>query len=62
VDFELTARELSHVDEEGRRVVEPGAYKVWVGGGQPETQHDVPGLQEQFEIRASETPSPASGI
>ncbi len=52
VDFELTPQELSYVDEEGRRVIEPGTYGVWVGGGQPETGHDVPGLQTHFAIRA----------
>jgi beta-glucosidase len=33
--FPLTPRALSIVDEEGRRIVEPGRFTIAVGGGQP---------------------------
>jgi beta-glucosidase len=35
VSFALTARQLSVIDERGRRVVEPGRFDVSVGGKQP---------------------------
>ncbi|HET6149350.1 MAG TPA: fibronectin type III-like domain-contianing protein, partial [Polyangia bacterium] len=35
VEFALDARALSFVDAAGRRRVEPGAFTVAVGGGQP---------------------------
>jgi beta-glucosidase len=37
VHFDLNARDLSEVKENGDRVVAPGAYSVAVGGGQPDT-------------------------
>jgi beta-glucosidase len=36
VDFTLTSRELSEVDEKGNRAVAPGEYRIYVSGGQPE--------------------------
>jgi beta-glucosidase len=36
VRFEVSARDLSSVDAAGGRAVEPGVYKFWVGGGQPD--------------------------
>jgi beta-glucosidase len=35
IDFELSPRQLSLVDAAGRRAVEAGHYRVFVGGGQP---------------------------
>jgi beta-glucosidase len=35
VEFVLDARDLSAVDEAGARAVRPGAYTLFVGGGQP---------------------------
>ena len=35
VTFTLTPRQLSLIDEEGRRVIEPGEFQVAVGGRQP---------------------------
>ncbi|MEH3158690.1 MAG: fibronectin type III-like domain-contianing protein [Sphingomonas taxi] len=35
VAFTLTPRDLSIVDRNGRRHVVPGAYRLYVGGGQP---------------------------
>jgi beta-glucosidase len=37
VEFTLTPRQLSTVDAEGKRLVEPGSYSVWVGGQQPDS-------------------------
>jgi beta-glucosidase len=38
VEFTLTARQMSFADESGNWVLEPGKFKVWVGGRQPELQ------------------------
>ena len=35
VSFSLTPRELSSVDQQGRRSVQPGEYSVMIGGAQP---------------------------
>ena len=35
VSFTLTPRDLSLVDERGRRLLEPGEFRVSVGGKQP---------------------------
>jgi beta-glucosidase len=37
VTFEITARQMSLIDDAGRRVVEPGEFVVSVGGRQPRT-------------------------
>jgi beta-glucosidase len=37
VHFELSARDLSEVNENGDRLIAPGAYRIIVGGGQPGT-------------------------
>ena len=36
VQFQLTPDQLSFVDEEGKWILEPGEFKVWVGGQQPD--------------------------
>ncbi|MBI5668560.1 MAG: glycoside hydrolase family 3 C-terminal domain-containing protein [Chloroflexi bacterium] len=35
VSFTLTPEALSFVDERGQRVIEPGAFQITIGGGQP---------------------------
>ena len=35
VSFTVTSAQLSVIDEQGRRKVEPGAFEISVGGGQP---------------------------
>jgi beta-glucosidase len=37
VQFTLSPRQLSEVDEKGNRAVTPGDYEIYVSGGQPET-------------------------
>jgi beta-glucosidase len=39
VVFKLTPRELSEVDDKGIRVVQPGSYKLSIGGSQPDDPH-----------------------
>ncbi len=36
VEFELTSRQLALVDNDGRSVLEPGSFRVYVGGSQPD--------------------------
>jgi len=43
----LDARTMSSVDRAGIRRVLPGAYRLWVGGGQP---GDAPGQWAQFSV------------
>ncbi len=38
VVFELDARALSAIDDDGQRVLAPGAYRVFVGGSQPDAR------------------------
>jgi beta-glucosidase len=53
VSFSLEARELSHVNTAGDRIVAAGAYQVSVGGGQPGTS--APGAQAAFSVRGERT-------
>jgi beta-glucosidase len=41
VQFTLTAEQMSWADENGRWVLEPGDFAVWVGGQQPALQSTV---------------------
>ncbi len=38
VEFQLTPRDLSLIDDAGRRVLEPGRFRVTVGGSQPDAR------------------------
>jgi beta-glucosidase len=38
VRFTMTPRDLSLIDETGRRVLEPGAFRISVGGSQPDAR------------------------
>jgi len=38
VSFSIQARQMSLIDEEGRRVLEPGRFRVCVGGCQPDAR------------------------
>lgn len=38
VTFPLTPRDLSLIDERGRRVLEPGRFRATIGGGQPDAR------------------------
>jgi beta-glucosidase len=54
VSITLRDRELSVVDEEGKRRVNPGRVKIWIGGGQPvagRAQKAPPGARTEVQIR-----------
>jgi beta-glucosidase len=38
VEFRLSPRDLTRIDERGRRVLEPGRFRVFVGGSQPDAR------------------------
>ena len=48
VSFTITPRQLSVIDDSGRRVVEPGTFSVSVGGRQPRTGEKTSGLDILF--------------
>ncbi len=53
VRFRLTPTQMSLIDDEGRRVVEPGEFEVAVGGGQPGARGMVDGessVSGRFEV------------
>ncbi|MEJ5309569.1 MAG: glycoside hydrolase family 3 C-terminal domain-containing protein [Anaerolineae bacterium] len=41
VQFTITAAQMSFADEDGKWVLEPGEFQVWVGGQQPNPAVDV---------------------
>ena len=36
IEFELAREHLSLIDNDGRRLLEPGAFRIYVGGQQPD--------------------------
>jgi beta-glucosidase len=40
VQFTLTPEQLSFIDDNGRWTLEPGAYRIWIGGQQPKLKAD----------------------
>lgn len=58
VTFTLRDRELSIVDEAGKRRIVPGAVDVWIGGGQPVSRAGLAqpsGVAAQFNITSGAT-------
>ncbi|HEV2486475.1 MAG TPA: glycoside hydrolase family 3 C-terminal domain-containing protein [Terracidiphilus sp.] len=53
VHFELSARDLSGVDDTGHRAVRAGAYQIYVGGAQP-VGSAANGVTQGFTITGSE--------
>jgi beta-glucosidase len=47
VEFKLAPRDLSLVSLDGERAIEPGAYQIFIGGGQP---GDAPGVSAPLNI------------
>ena len=48
VTFTLRPEQLSVITDDGRRMVVPGEFGVWVGGGQP--GYDLPGVAARFML------------
>ncbi|MGB0034002.1 MAG: fibronectin type III-like domain-contianing protein, partial [Candidatus Acidiferrales bacterium] len=58
VKFVLRGRDLSVVDESGKRQIVPGTVNVWIGGGQPVNVPGLPapnGLKTEFRITSAAT-------
>lgn len=53
--FTLDPRAMSVVDRDGRRHVVPGDYRLWIGGGQPDT---APGQWVSFSVTGADTELP----
>lgn len=51
VSFSVRVADLAVVDDAGARVVEPGRFSAWVGGGQPGT--GAPGGWARFAVAAA---------
>jgi beta-glucosidase len=51
LSFTLTPRDVSTVDQQGRRAVQPGQYSVMIGGAQPSAAEHVSG---SFAVSGSE--------
>jgi beta-glucosidase len=43
VSFDLTPRDLSTVDQQGKRSIQPGGYSMMIGGAQPSDAEHVTG-------------------
>jgi beta-glucosidase len=55
VEFTLTERQMSYADDNGEWVLEPGDFKVWVGGQQPNLQtasQPANVIEGQFTVQA----------
>jgi beta-glucosidase len=56
VRFNLSPRDLALAGDDGRLKVAPAQYRLWIGGGQPDT--GAPGLRGQFEVTGSQVLEP----
>jgi beta-glucosidase len=56
VSFTLQPRQMALVDDAGRWAIEPGAFGVYVGGGQPVERTGGAGVACQFHIVGETTP------
>jgi beta-glucosidase len=59
VDFKITPAQMSLIDNEGRRILEPGFFNVYVSGSQPdERSQKLTGCniqKETFEVEGCTT-------
>ncbi len=62
VAFAVTARQMALIDEDGRRVVEPGRFRLHAGGRQPDGRSaELAGtrvLAAEFEVTGGPLPLP----
>ncbi len=55
LQFTITPEQMSLVDDDGEWILEPGVYRVWVGGQQPNLKADTQAvniLEGQFAVSA----------
>ena len=53
--FTIDPRMMSIVDRDGRRHIAPGAYRLWIGGGQPDA---APGAWTTFTVTGADKELP----
>ena len=62
VTFTLTPRQMSLIDERGSRLLEPGRFRVYVGGSQPDSRSaaltGVSPLSAEFSVTGDEVRLP----
>ena len=56
VHFNLSPRDMALAGEDGRMRIAPADYRLWIGGGQPDT--GAPGLGGQFQMTGSQVLEP----
>ena len=56
VSFEIQPRQMALVNAEGRWAVEPGAFEVYIGGGQPVGRTASEGVAGLFHVEGEATP------
>jgi beta-glucosidase len=61
VTFDLGGRELAIVDEAGRRVLEPGRFRIYVGGSQPDARSAELGMPQPASIEIDVVEALAAG-
>jgi beta-glucosidase len=62
VEFTLEGAQMSYADRDGNWILEPGDFRIWVGGGQPGWAVDgkpAAGVDGQFTVRGG-SPAPLS--
>jgi beta-glucosidase len=59
VQFKIKPRQLALINEEGKRILEPGSFRVYIGGSQPdEVSEKLTGkniLFKNFEVLGKPT-------
>jgi beta-glucosidase len=53
LSFTLRPRDLGFADDDGTMRVRPGRYRLWLGGGQPDT--GLPGAAASFDVQGTAT-------
>ena len=56
VAFKLEPRDLAFADADGVMRIKPGEYRIWVGGGQPDTS--APGAAATFRVTGNSVLQP----
>jgi beta-glucosidase len=62
VEFTVSARQMALIDEAGERVLEPGRFRLYIGGRQPDARSQAltgsTVLEAEFEVRGTATRLP----
>jgi beta-glucosidase len=62
VSFVIEAKQMALIDERGKRMLEPGRFRAYVGGRQPDPRSEALAgtvvLEAEFEVRGTTLPLP----